>query len=361
LTSARLTVAVLAALAATLLAAGPASAQPRDFFGVSNQGDLHRLGSGPGVNDFRMMENARVGSMRFILNWEQFSPGGAYHNQGQPFFDWTLIDGVVGALAAHRIRSVPFFYKPHTGLGNKRVRNAMVRFVREAVARYRPGGAFWAGPFQQRFPGGHSPFPIVSWQIHNEMNARAHWGGTPNPRAYARALRQAGQVIRNQHRRAEIMLGGMFGEPRGRGSLRSWQYLNRLYRVRGIRRFFDTVAIHPYAPTLRGLRMQIQRIRGVMRRNGHRRGGIRVTELGWGSARGNHSLLKGPQGQARMLRQSFRMLKRPRNRNRWNIRGLHWFSWQDGRAACVFCTSSGLVTANRQPKPSYQAFRQNAQ
>jgi hypothetical protein len=361
LTRSRLTLALAATLAATLLAPGPASAQPRDFFGVGNQGDLHRLGSDVGANDFNMMQGARVGSLRFILNWEQFSPGGPYHSQGQPFFDFGQIDRVVGGAGARGIRVVPFFYKPHTGLGSKDQRDAMLRFVAAIVERYSPGGTYWTGPFRQQFPGS-DPFPIVSWQIHNEMNARAHWGGTPSPRAYALALRAAARTIRQQHKRAEIVLGGMFCCPRGRGSLDSWQYLNRLYRVRNInvKRFFDTVAIHPYSPTVKGLRQQILRIRGVMRRNGHRAGQIRLTELGWGSGRGDHELLKGPEGQARLLRQSFQMLKRPKNRKRWNIRGLHWFSWQDGRAACKFCASAGLVTAERQAKPSYGAFRQAA-
>lgn len=91
----------------------------------------------------------------------------------------------------------------------------------------------------------------------------------------------------------------MFSTPRGRGSLTSWQYLNRLYRVRGATRFFDTVAIHPYSANLKELPKQIRRIRGVMRRNGHRRGQLRLTELGWGSAVGGHELNKGPQGQRR--------------------------------------------------------------
>jgi hypothetical protein len=163
------------------------------------------------------------------------------------------------------------------------------------------------------------------------------------------------RAIRRVNPDAEIVLGGMFATPSGKGKMTSWQYLRRLYRVKGIKRVFNTVAVHPYAPGLKGLRRQISRLRQVMRRNGHRRAGLRITEYGWGSATGRHRLLKGPRGQARMLRRSFRIFKN--GRKRWRLRGVHWFSWQDGDVACRFCASSGLVTQERQRKPSFRAFR----
>jgi hypothetical protein len=118
--------------------------------------------------------------------------------------------------------------------------------------------------------------------------------------------------------------------------------------------------VHPYAPNLRGLRQQMNRIRKVMVRNKHRRAKIRVTELGWGAARRGHPQNVGAKGQRRLLRASFRLLARQRARGRWNVAGLNWYSWHDGGATCGFCNSSGLFSGplgDRKPRPAWRAFR----
>jgi hypothetical protein len=201
---------------------------------------------------------------------------------------------------------------------------------------------------------------VRSWQLWNEQNGRFFWGERPRPRAYAHLVRMGARGVRSENPRAEIVLGGMFANPRGAGSMTSWRFLNRLYRVRGIKRAFDTVGLNPYAPTLRGVRTHMRRVRKVMRRNNHREGAIRATEIGWGSERGGHGLLKGPQRQARLLQRMFQLMARNRHQRRWKVRGVNWFSWQDGTAGCVYCSSSGLVSGppnNRRPKPSWGAFQ----
>jgi hypothetical protein len=197
----------------------------------------------------------------------------------------------------------------------------------------------------------------------NEQNGPFHWGARPRPVAYGQVVKAAAHAVRSVDPEAEIVLGGMFSRPRGPGAMTSWRFLNRLYKVKRIKRAFDTVGINPYAPKISGVRTQMRRIRKVMRRNGDRAGRTRVTEIGWGSNRGSDGLLKGPEGQARMLRRVFRLMKRNRHQRRWKIRGVNWFSWQDGSAGCVYCTSSGLVAGppnRRRPKPSWEAFRQVA-
>jgi hypothetical protein len=340
----RLALALVAAIAALLVAAAPAAAQGRDFYGVAPQGGLAELTP----RDFDLMQQAGVGSMRLLV----------VHQTGDAAQDVNRFDRAIGLAAMRGIRSMPFIYQ-RPAPRSRAQRRALASFANAMARRYGPNGEYWRLQYQvdAALAGVVNPpaRPIVSWQILNEQNGRAFWGSKPSPRAYARTLRMTAQAIRREHSRAEIVLGGMFFSPRGKGSMTSAEYLRRLYRVKGIKGAFTSVAIHPYAPRLKGIRQQIQRVRKVMTRNRHRKARIRITELGWGSARRGHPLNQGRRGQARMLRKSFGMLKK--NRKRWRIRGVHWFSWQDGTAPCKFCPSSGLVTAERQPKPSYRAFR----
>jgi hypothetical protein len=347
-----LALALAASLLFTLTLAPAADGQGRQFYGVVPQGSLV-------ADDYNRMRNGRVGTVRFLLRWDnvETSPGQ---------YRWGFTDQVIGNAAARRMRALPFIFNPpdhvRTPPTRPADRRAFRRFMAALANRYAPGGTFWRGPFQFAHGSATRPWPVRTWQLFNEQNARHFWGGRPWPLAYGRLVRAGARGVRSQHRGAEIVLGGMFANPRGRGSVPSWRYLNRVYNVRGIKRAFNTVAVHPYAANLRGIRRQMRRIRNVMRRNNHRTARIRVTELGWGSQRGRHRLFKGPRGQARMLRRSFRLLGRHSNRRRgWNVGGVNWFSWQDGTAGCPYCSSSGLFSGppnDRQPKRSWRAFRQ---
>jgi hypothetical protein len=347
-----LALALAAAVLAALLHAPAAEAQPRPFYGVAPQGTLV-------ADDYDRMRNGRVGTVRFLLLWRgvETSPGS---------YSWSHIDSIVGNSARRGIRALPFVFGPpshvRTPPTRPRDRRAFRGFMRVAAQRYGPGGAYWRGPYQATFGANATPRPVRSWQLFNEQNGRHFWGGRPAPRAYGRLVKMGAAGVRSENPKAEIVLGGMFFSPGGQGSIRSPQYLRRLYRVNGIKRAFNTVGVHPYAGTLRGIRRQMRRIRNVMRQNNDRTARIRVTEIGWGSARGRHRLNKGPQGQARMLRRSFRLLTRHRNRRQgWNVAGVNWFSWQDGGTNCPFCPTAGLFSGppnDRTPKRAWGAFRQ---
>lgn len=335
------------ALVVALSCVASASAQNRPFYGVVQQG---ALSSTLGSTDFTRMQGGRVGTLRFLVDWKNYETAVDY--------DWRQLDRVIGAAAANGVRSLPFIFQ-HPAPRNHSERRAMADFARAMARRYGPGGDFWLN---------RQALPIVSWQILNEQNGRSHWGRKPQPRSYALTLRATARAIRNglqgPNARAEIVLGGMFGTPSGAGSMRAWRYLDRLYRVNiPVKRFFDTVAAHPYAPEFARVREQMKRIRKVMRRHNHRSAGIRVTEIGWGSDPPRVcSSCKGPGGQADLLERSFRVLSNHRNRRGgWNVGGINWFSWQDG-SGCPFCPSSGLFRGpvdDRQPKPSWRAFRKS--
>lgn len=332
---------------------GTASASPgRAFFGahlatpkVSHR-DLHRLAGG------------RVGTVRALLYWPAVEP-----RRGK--FNWAPLDRTVGRLASKRIVLLPFvFGSPryvarHANrppLGSARRRKAWRSFLAAAVERYGPGGTYWTSPvlYHQAHPG-KAPLPIHDWQIWNEPNIEKFFAPHPSVHRYARLVRDAGRAIHGVDPNANVILAGMSG----RGHPSDRKFLNRLYRRHGIKRFFDAVAVNPYAPTVPQVGRKIRRIRAVMRRHGDGRTPLWITELGWGSHPPDRfGLNKGLAGQKRMLTRSFRLIVR--HRGAWRVNRLIWFDFRDPRGnagGCSFCTSAGLLRHSGKPKPAWRAFK----
>jgi polysaccharide biosynthesis protein PslG len=228
------------------------------------------------------------------------------------------------------------------------------RFVAAAVHRYGPGGEYWTSRFQRRFPGG-SPRPITTWQVWNEQNLVHTFPPRPSPRVYARLLRMTDQALDAQDPGARVLLGGMPGYV----GMHAWDYLDRLYRRPGIKRRFDAVALHPYAPDVGHVMIQIKRVRRVMRSHHDGASGIWITELGWGSDPPDRfGVNAGTRGQKRKLELALPRLSR--ERHRWRLKHVLWFDWRDpprGRGRCSFCDSAGLFWHDETPKPAWRAFR----
>ena len=73
-----------------------------------------------------------------------------------------------------------------------------------------------------------------------------------------------------------------------------------LYEQPGVKRDFDFVALHPYAPGLRLLRRQIELARRIMATADDSRTSLAITEVGWASEGPASTMVKGPRGQARL-------------------------------------------------------------
>jgi hypothetical protein len=98
----------------------------------------------------------------------------------------------------------------------------------------------------------------------------------------------------------------------------------------------------------------------VMRENGDAAKPLWITELGWGSGPPDRfGLNKGVEGQEQLLTEAYSLLLR--ERTAWHIDRVYWFEWRDpppsSEVACSFCSSAGLLRNDRQPKPSYDAFK----
>lgn len=349
---------VLAAVALLLAAAAATAKPPRSFFGVTPQRELEDA-------DLARMEQAKVGTVRFELHWAGIDPGAGDD------YDWSSPDRIVGRAADHGIRALPFaFATPkwvaeldgHAcatgGCGTfaptgKAALRAWREFLAAAVRRYGPDGEFWQE--NPQLPA----LPIRDWQLWNEQNSPTFYAPKPNVRNYAELLHAGRKAITAEDEGAEIILGGMFGTPRGgqRPAIAAWDYLAKLYD-KGAKRDFDGVAPHPYAPKFESVVLQIELLRDEMKAAGDGRADLWITELGWASDGPPNPLNRGPAGQADRLKQAFRYFVE--KRKKLNIRNVDWYSWRDnsgsGTALCEWCPYSGLVDDDLNPKPSLRAF-----
>ena len=348
-------ISLLAALTATLSVgalalAGPATAVPRDFFGIAGGGfhsssDVERMGKG------------NVGSLRFLISWPSVETA-------DDQFDFSAVDRFMGDLAAAGIQPFPFVFGTpgyvnsdslEMPVGSTADEGEWREFMRTLVARYGQGGTYWTTVFPTQHPG-DQPMPPDAYQIWNEENAVKHVD-KPDPAGYARLLAISRNAIASEDPGAEIVLGGMFGTPRRQGGLKATSFLKRMYNSPGVKESFDGVALHPYSPDVAGIKKQIEKVRKVLKKKKDKGAEVWVTELGWGSKKKGR-LGVGKKKQAKLLKGSFKLLKK--KSGKWNIGGVMWYTWRDSSAqsaACDWCRTAGLMKANgTKPKPSFKAF-----
>lgn len=343
-----LTLALVATLLPAVAAAqGATRPLPKDFLGIAPQTAVYD-------DDTVWMGAARIGYIRAPVAWS-----GVESRPGS--YNWAGLRGVVRAGARAGISIMPFLYST-PGWVSPKVTNlpvggnatqAWTNFLTAAVRRFGPNGSFWAE--NPDLP----EVPIRRWQIWNEPNF--HYFTTPaSPARYARLLRASSLAIKAVDPGAEVITGGLFGKPRERPprAMPAAQFLNRLYRVRGIKRFFDGVALHPYAAKPKLLAEIVSQVRRVSIRNRDRGVNMFITEMGWGSqADSDVAFEVGPRGQARRLWKTYRYLIR--NRLRLRLKTAYWFTWKDVAGTnCGFCDSTGLFYSGDgfAPKPAWGSF-----
>jgi hypothetical protein len=318
------------------------------------------------------MRRTGVGSLRFPIYWSLTEPApGA--------FDWRATDHFLISTSGYGFARLPVIWgSPAWATGSRsprvcrfsaarcstlqlpvrspRERRAWAGFLRALVGRYGPTGLFW-----KRHPE-LARAPVRTWQIWNEEND--HRFAEASVRDYARLLRVSAPTIRSVDPGAQIVLGGLYAEPKIEPSLAATTFLSRLYRHRGVRRHFDAVALHPYAFDPGEMAARINALREVMRRHRDKRSGLYISEFGWGSqtwAAGGDRFEPGPGAQAAYLKEAWETMLA--NRRRWRLRAAYWFTWQDIPAAstrCDFCDSTGLLGLDGLPKPALRRFAQVA-
>jgi len=343
---------LLISLTAALLALTPASAgsragvPPRGFIGISPQGATD-------ASDYELMAQAGIESVRLPMNWAEIVP------EASERFDpnWAGFDRQVVLAAEQGLRAFPFIWgtpewvSPRLGgepVTSARQRQEWLRFLRGAELRYGPHGRFWRE--NRELP----KRAVRQWEIWNEENI-VTFSKEPDANRFARLIEISGRLLHHADPGSTVILGGLFGRPlQTPPNIQSGAFLSQLYRVPGIKSFFDGVALHPYVADAGAMEGEIENLRRIMVFNGDRRTPIYVTEMGWGSDGFESRWERGPQGQARELDRAFAILAG--NRQRWNIGGVWWFSWADQVGSCQFCDSAGLLTGGREAKPSWYRF-----
>jgi len=352
---------VLAVLAlGTLVAATSATAAvPRGFFGVVPQGPLVE-------QDYERMGQAKVGTLRFELFW-------AGSNPSPGTYDWTVSDAVVGEAARNGVQTLPFVYSTPTwvatsldghGCGDSTcppfaptapaALDAWADFLAAAVHRYGPTGSFWTeNPAVPRLP-------IRAWQLWNEQNSPSFYKPKPKVKKFLKLMQAGNTAVKGVDPGAEIVMGGMFGTPLGgrKPGISAWDFLEKLYRIKGAKKSFDGVAPHPYAAKFSKVLAQIELIRDEMKDGGDGNADLWITELGWASGGPPNPLNRGLAGQAERLTEAFKYFKK--KRKKLNIRSVDWYSWRDNSAGdvglCEWCPKSGLLDESFGAKPALGAF-----
>ena len=341
---------LLLAMVAAPSGARASKPPPHGFFGM--------VPSGLTRPDVARMAANGVATVRVFVSWGRVEPQPGTRN-------WSSYDAVVGVLAESGLRAEPVLFGVPSWISSRPARPPIFRatqrqawrsFVAEAAGRYGHGGSFWTAHPELPYE------PFLDWEVWNEPNLSGYWGGRPSPRRYVRLLRITRSGLKRSDPSARIGIGGIFPPPRRRYGVSLEHFLQGIYRVRGARRAFDAVAIHPYASRPKGVLSSTREARRIMNRHRDRRTPIWITELGWttGGAHLRRSPFKATEAtQAKYLSRTFHRLVR--QRRRLHLQLLIWLAWQDTTLAGAPWTGfSGLVRGDGTPKPALRAYRRIA-
>lgn len=333
----------------TLALPGAAGAElPRGFVGISPQ-------SAAKASDMKLMREAGITSMRQSLFWNGVQSRSPFLSEA----NWGNFDHEIELAAEEGIRIMPVVWgspewaaedPADVPVETPRQRASWARFLHAAVERYGPYGSFWIDHPDLPF------LPIHRWEIWNEENI-VSFATEPNPEKFATLIRISGRALHRADPDAQVIIGGFFGRPlQVPPNVHSGDFLQRIYRARNVKRFFDGVGLHPYVADTRAMGTQLRNLRRIMRSHHDAATPIYITELGWGSDSGPTRWERGLYGQANQLSRSFAMISA--NRLRWRLAGVWWYAWSDEGGTCSFCGSAGLLTADREAKPSWYRFNE---
>jgi polysaccharide biosynthesis protein PslG len=363
---ARAWIAAIAVSVAGLGALAPAAgAVPGDFWGVSPQAI-------PSVEQFQRLRAGGVDSVRIPVSWASVQPAGGSEAH------FTAPDLLVAGATAAGIKVLPFVYDapswavtsavvPGSG-GRSRApktlpvktgpqRAAWANFLKLVVARYGPGGAFWAE--NPALPES----PIRTWQVWNEENFK-YFVVRPNPADYGKLVTISYTAIKSVDRGAKLILGGMFARPKEAEFKRkpaqaffATDFLDQMYSTTpGIKKKFVGVSLHPYTTDYHQLTPDIEAFRAVLRANHDVGKSLWITEIGWSSQprAGHDGFAKGPKGQVTQLKGAFDLFVH--NQAKWRLKQIYWFSVDDQPGVCNFCDGTGLFGEGFAPKKSWFAY-----
>lgn len=205
--------------------------------------------------------------------------------------------------------------------------------------------------------------PIDSWQVWNEPNLKNFWDGSSSPREYAEFLDFTDKAIRRGDPSADTILAAMPQRPNAPKP--QVEFLEPLYKIKGVEKDFDAVATHTFADKRSQVVGSVEEVREVMDDAKDKKTPIWVTEIGYASDGPRHPFRRSETGQAKILQQLYGDLRE--EAGRLDIESVYWYSWRDAdtfpAAAAgneTWQTYTGLFTIDGQPKPSWTAYTEVA-
>ena len=332
----RLSLAVLVALAAVLVAApaAPARAVPEGFFGVMYDNGIETASDAAQDSQWDLMASSGVETVRTVFDWADAQPRG----RGSEI-DFTRTDGVVRRAALHNLDVLPviFYAPPWARAYRKRFtsppksRSDYVTYLAALVERYGPDGTYWTD--HPEIP----KHPVREWQIWNEPHLSSYWDAPEKGRyGYARAypllLRASYNIVKTLDPGAKVVLAGI--------TQRAWEEIEILYK-HGIEPYFDAAALQIFPQTVRRAVKATALYRAALNKRGDRRKPIYVTEITWPASKGKTPPIEfqrqeTPHGMATKLGQMYsKMVGR---RKALGLGKVFWYTWSSpyGRGGTNF-------------------------
>jgi hypothetical protein len=331
-------------LAVTLVVAAAAQSKapsgtpvPNGFVGVNLDGPP--LSPFDHVNlaaQFASMARSGVQSVRVTFSWAAAQPyasladvpagqaGDFTPGAGSVPTSFAATDQIVQLAAEHGLSVRPVvIYTPRwdsgrhhgAGLSAPKRDRPYGDYLTTLIARYGPAGSFWS---QHR---GIAKRPIRMWEVWNEPDVVGYWPIQPFARSYVALLRVAHAAIKKADPGAKVAVAGFPNV--------SWKELGAVYKVKGARRLFDVVDVHPYTKQPAGVIRILALVRNVMNKAGDARKGILAGETGWPSSlhqtRHIYDFEVTQTAQARNISSLLSLLGA--NRRRLGIIGFDYYTW----------------------------------
>ncbi len=322
-------------------AAGHAKA-PRGFFGAIDFLPPNNLSQPQRDDMYELMHDSGVESVRSLFAWTNVETAKGTYN-------WTGLDRQVGLSASHgltilaTIQATPRWASTRPDRGDysiypPRRLSDLQDFIGALIARYGPKGAFWtANPAIPKRP-------IREWQIWNEPSA-SYFLNVKNYRAYYPKMLKAGyKAVKKGDRKAKVVAAGLasFLQESGKKTF-SWQDQAAFYK-RGIRKYFDVAAVHPFNKTVGAYVDALEEHRKVMKRYKDGRKPIYVTEFTFLGSKGKlnskndyFGLEVSAAQQRKRLKATYKAFA---TKKKLRVKKAFWYAWGSAYAP-VSCDNGG--------------------